>query len=502
MVPKLHKKGTSFKGAAAYLLHDKERAQSAERVEWIAVRNLATDDPELAWRIMAATSMDQDRLKAEAGVKNTGRKSAAHVLHYSLSWHPDEKDALSREEMMRAAHGSIRALGAEDRQAMIIAHNDEEQPHLHVLLNRVSPENGVILSSSKEKLKLSAWAEAYEKERGTVYCEERVVNNAARARGEFTRAAKEQPRHIYEAEQDARQAINDNEKMADRIRAEQKAKDAALAQRGRDMQAKHRRLWDELVVRHKARKQEITDQAERDTGAAKAAVRQDYRPAWRETLKQQREQLTAFDAREATWRGRAGNLIDSMKWTRQVRGEEQQRSTLKTYYALISSSGARRQALERAQAAEQQALRRQQAQEMQERAQPIEARQQAALADNRVRFMAERQDVLLQQRADEAKLRAEWRSRNEQRQQAMADLQRQAQAAPKVRPEFNQAAEQERRRAEEQEAQSKPPAQDPVQSPPKAESAPPDPQAERRAQMLRHLEESRQRAERDRDRER
>src|SRR3569833_1482605 len=105
MVPKLHAKGKSFKGAAAYLLHDKDRAQSANRVAWTEVRNLATDDPDVAWKVMAAIAMDQDRLKQQAGVKKTGRKSSDSVLHYTLSWHPEEQGKIDRAEMMRAAHG-------------------------------------------------------------------------------------------------------------------------------------------------------------------------------------------------------------------------------------------------------------------------------------------------------------------------------------------------------------------------------------------------------------
>ena len=41
MVPRLHAKGTSFKGASAYLLHDKA-ASTSERVAWTDTRNLAT----------------------------------------------------------------------------------------------------------------------------------------------------------------------------------------------------------------------------------------------------------------------------------------------------------------------------------------------------------------------------------------------------------------------------------------------------------------------------
>ena len=84
MISKIHAKGSSFKGAAAYLLHDKGRVDSDDRVAWIETRNLATDDREIAWRIMAATAMDQARLKEEAGIKKTGRKSDKHVLHVSM----------------------------------------------------------------------------------------------------------------------------------------------------------------------------------------------------------------------------------------------------------------------------------------------------------------------------------------------------------------------------------------------------------------------------------
>ena len=63
----------------------------------------------MAWRLMAATAMDQARLKEQAGIRSTGRKSADVVLAYSLAWHPDEKDGLTREEMLLAAHASIKA---------------------------------------------------------------------------------------------------------------------------------------------------------------------------------------------------------------------------------------------------------------------------------------------------------------------------------------------------------------------------------------------------------
>ena len=172
MVPKIAKKGASFKGASLYYLHDKG-ALTDERVEWTETRNLATNNPEAAWRVMAATAINADRLKRNAGIAPTGRKSNNAVMVYSIAWHPDEKEELTREEMLKAANDSLEALGAGDHQVLMICHNDEPHPHVHIMVNRVSPKDGRMLPSSKEKLNLSKWAQAYEQGRGKIWCEER-----------------------------------------------------------------------------------------------------------------------------------------------------------------------------------------------------------------------------------------------------------------------------------------------------------------------------------------
>ena len=108
MVPNVAKAGTSFKGAGLYYLHDKRQDDeserlTSERVAWTHVRNMPVQDPELGLRIMAATALDQQRLKEEAGIKATGRKSANSVYAYSLAWHPEEHGRIDRDEMMKAA---------------------------------------------------------------------------------------------------------------------------------------------------------------------------------------------------------------------------------------------------------------------------------------------------------------------------------------------------------------------------------------------------------------
>jgi hypothetical protein len=77
-------RGTSFKGALQYVLHDKG-ADTAERVGFIELRNLATDQPHGTWREMMALCDAADDLKKRAGVKATGRKMTKPVYAFTLN---------------------------------------------------------------------------------------------------------------------------------------------------------------------------------------------------------------------------------------------------------------------------------------------------------------------------------------------------------------------------------------------------------------------------------
>ena len=193
VLPKLAGRGSSFKRAGQYYLHDKQPpnlpTSTSERVAWTETVNLRiTANPDRAIRPstgMAATAMDRDAetvnlRKLAAGIKAGGRSSDKVVQTYSLAWHPEQEP--SKGEMVEAARESLDVLGLSEHQALIVCHTDEPHPHVHVIVNRVSPADGRLASTSKEKLKLSRWAEAWEKRHGKVYCDERVTNNAERDR--------------------------------------------------------------------------------------------------------------------------------------------------------------------------------------------------------------------------------------------------------------------------------------------------------------------------------
>ncbi len=183
MIPKVTNGGRSFKGAASYYLFDKGQT-TTQRVAWTHTENLLTTDPHKAWRVMAYTAKEAERLKEASGQKATGRKLERPVLAYSLAWHPEQNP--DKEHMLATARQSIEALGLTEHEALIVAHRDEPQKHVHVIINRVHPLTGIAAHTGRSKLQLSAFALEYEKAHGKIYCQQREDNHRQREKGKHT----------------------------------------------------------------------------------------------------------------------------------------------------------------------------------------------------------------------------------------------------------------------------------------------------------------------------
>ena len=182
--------GTSFRGCIRYMAHDKrpENARdrpTSERVAWTLTRNLPTDDVDKAWRIMAFTAEHQKEIKAAAGERLSGQRCRKPVYSLTLAWDPSQNP--SKDEMLRAAAGALKTLKMEDRQAVIFCHTDEPQPHIHIVINRVCHLTGRAADIKRDWIKLSRWAERYERETGHILCELRVNHNARRDQGEYVK---------------------------------------------------------------------------------------------------------------------------------------------------------------------------------------------------------------------------------------------------------------------------------------------------------------------------
>ncbi|MEM7172476.1 MAG: relaxase/mobilization nuclease domain-containing protein, partial [Pseudomonadota bacterium] len=291
MIPNVADRGASFKGIAAYLLHDKkdeeaeEHLYTSDRVEWTATRNFYKDnlDPDIAFKVMAATAMDQDRLKRQAGVRKSGQQSKGAVYHYSIAWHPEENGKIDKAEMMNAAEQSLEAIGAQDRQTMIVCHNDEDHPHVHLVVNLVSQDDGRNLVVHADYNKLEAWALEYRRARGEelLYVpsrEEKAQAKEATKRGEkvdFVRGQKSVPRHMLKDYEQARKA---NPQAADRELNNQRQLDKDLATQSIQDRETRAKEAQSLEWRLKVELKDINRQADAAIHRAEDLINKQYEP--------------------------------------------------------------------------------------------------------------------------------------------------------------------------------------------------------------------------------
>ncbi len=187
MIIRIEPSGGSFLGAGKYYLHDKAadagmdktlKPRSDERVWFTDTRNCLNTDPGRAFEEMWRTAEDQAYLKMQAGVKRGGRVCEDPVKTLSLSWHKDDKP--SPEHMIESADAFLKHMGWDGHQAVLVGHNDTEHRHIHIILNRVNPENGRTIDDYREKKRAQVWALAYEKQHENVRCEERELRAARR----------------------------------------------------------------------------------------------------------------------------------------------------------------------------------------------------------------------------------------------------------------------------------------------------------------------------------
>lgn len=278
--------GASFKGLGLYLLHDKRpehdgmfggdipaHEQTAHRVGFTETRNLATDNGDRAWKLMIATASRADELKAAAGIKATGRKLEKPVLHYSLNWHPDERP--SKEQMTAAVEASLKALGLEEHEALIVQHTEMDHSHVHIMVNRVHPETGIAAKLSNSRLALDKWADQYERDQGNIVSPNRKEKYDKRARGENAPAK--------------RQWLPHDEWM------QKKAAARARAVAWSDFEQEHDALWADQKQHGAAFRAGLYRHTRQEAAAARLAMRGHYKDQWRKLYTSQGADMRGLD---------------------------------------------------------------------------------------------------------------------------------------------------------------------------------------------------------------
>jgi Ti-type conjugative transfer relaxase TraA len=177
--------GKGITGAVRYILGEGRDPDSGElntladgqitRVDWFGGVGFGfeidrPDDADLARRIMEFDAQNQS---------SRTRQCEMDCVHLAVCWRPGEEP--TKEQMAAAAHDAMAAIGMGNARALFAAHNDEGYAHLHIVASKINPDTGRAYDLKGNYLKLSRWAEAYEREHsGGIVCSRREEANQLR----------------------------------------------------------------------------------------------------------------------------------------------------------------------------------------------------------------------------------------------------------------------------------------------------------------------------------
>ena len=175
MIGKL-KKGSSFGGCIRYVTGKDE------------ARIIASDGVLLGTNAEMAQSFELQRL--------LNSKIKKPVGHIALSFKPEDKPRLTDEFMAKIALEYMQMMGIKDTQFIIVRHHNTDNPHCHIVYNRINNESK-LLSDRNDYRRNEQVTKALKSKYGLTYGTDksntntRKLRNAERAKYEVHNAVKE-----------------------------------------------------------------------------------------------------------------------------------------------------------------------------------------------------------------------------------------------------------------------------------------------------------------------
>ncbi|MGI9487630.1 MAG: hypothetical protein ACR2RF_17475, partial [Geminicoccaceae bacterium] len=105
--------------------------------------------------------------------------------------------------------------------------------------------------------------------------------------------------------------LNDNREIAERIKLEQKQKDAALNQHSREITARHKTALGELATLYREAKTEVTRSLRAELAATKQALKEAQRPKWKKLYREQWQESRQFERQDQTLVGLVGHALQA-----------------------------------------------------------------------------------------------------------------------------------------------------------------------------------------------
>jgi hypothetical protein len=417
---KTHGRGTSFKGALDYYLHDKGTKQTADRVGFVHTLNIVTKGPYQAWRDMMVTAESADQLKIESGHRPSTKKNTQPVYCFCLNWHPDDRP--SKAHMLETALDAIRMLGAQDRQVVIVEHTDEPHPHVHITINMIHPETGMSLNLRNDEYRLDRWADSYEIRMGVTRSPNRRAKTEALDQGQQPPARPKTPKHHN---QPAAKAATANDNSTAKLRAKAIQDDfreyaarlkATQEQAWKRRAAEQRQLWNDyrtarqaVIARHKVGIDRIYKH-KRDRTALPLSIQgfRDWKETreWKKLMERLKAEKRRFEYREKTLLGFVGNAIRLIRPGMERSGK----GLLPVLFSLLVSGEQRRILMRTKQELAKKALSEKQFGSRKVRADKIRLVRDAQLAALSCAFDIQKQALTQRHTREIATQQAEWKA--------------------------------------------------------------------------------------------
>jgi len=188
-----------------------------------------------------------------------------------------------------------------------------------------------------DHLKLSHWAENWEKRHGKIWCEAWVQNNQRREQGAFVRGSNNVPRSVFEAQRDGTKVLNDNRdarQAAAELKADQQRKAAELMAQGRTMHLYYRDELASLAADYRRDKARLIEAGKEERRQLREQLNVEFRQATAALLARQQKEWQTMVWRERSLLGRAWNAYDAGRSAENALGRAR-----KTLWASVSFSG-------------------------------------------------------------------------------------------------------------------------------------------------------------------
>jgi hypothetical protein len=149
--PRRQNSSSSFKRLQEYLTSERDPDTGAvrQRGDILLSSNLASLDT-------VAAEMN--------GVATLNARCQDALYHYEIAWPPGEMP--TREQWCDSALNTLQALGYQEHQYIVVAHDDKAHFHVHIMVNKVHPETLNALTPHQSHTKLHVAARALEAKYG------------------------------------------------------------------------------------------------------------------------------------------------------------------------------------------------------------------------------------------------------------------------------------------------------------------------------------------------